>query len=140
MLREWTATGYLTRAYVNFALPYVVEGKPTSMRSETDNVISVEFGGNQKPLPTPADPTAAPPALTAPPGVADGPGSPEPPPDTAVSLNTATFRDVAAVKGISKKVAENIVAARPFTSLDELLNVKGVGAKLLKKVRQLIKL
>jgi hypothetical protein len=49
MLREWTATGYLTRDYVNFAVPYVVERKPTIMRSETDNVISVEFVGNRKP-------------------------------------------------------------------------------------------
>jgi competence ComEA-like helix-hairpin-helix protein len=72
--------------------------------------------------------------------VVNAPSLPEPPPDRAVSLNTASRKEIAAVKGISNKVAENIVAARPFASLDELLKVKGVGAKLLEKVRQFIRL
>jgi DNA uptake protein ComE-like DNA-binding protein len=140
MLREWSATGYLTRDYVNFALPYTVERKSTIMRSETDNVISVEFAGNRKPLARPPEPAVAPPVANEAPAAADTSSLPESRSDAAVSRNTASFKEIAAVRGISTKVAENIVAARPSVSLDERLTVKGVGAKLLKKVRQFIKL
>jgi len=58
----------------------------------------------------------------------------------SVSLNKATRKEIAAIKGISKKLAEDIVSARPFKSLDDLLKVKGMGPKLLRKVRDLIHL
>jgi competence ComEA-like helix-hairpin-helix protein len=58
----------------------------------------------------------------------------------SVSLNKATRKEIAAIKGISKKLAEDIVSARPFKSLDDLLKVKGMGPKLLQKVRDLIHL
>ena len=57
-----------------------------------------------------------------------------------VSLNQASRKEIASIKGISRKLAEDIVSARPFKSLDELLKVKGMGPKLLQKVRELIHL
>jgi len=140
MLREWTAMGYLTRDYVNFAAPYVAARQPAIMRSGLDDVMDVESAENRKPLGTPAEPVAAPPGLTTAPGRAHTSSSSEPPPDATVSLNAASSKDAAAVKGISETVAENTVAARPFASVDELPTVKGMRARLLKKVRQFLKL
>ncbi|WP_374267159.1 ComEA family DNA-binding protein [Zoogloea sp.] len=54
---------------------------------------------------------------------------------TGVSINTASATELAAVKGLSKTVAAAIVAARPFAHLDELLKVKGIGAKLLGRLK-----
>lgn len=42
MLREWTASGYVTRDAVNFDLPYVASWKP-SIIDNKNNVISVDF-------------------------------------------------------------------------------------------------
>lgn len=138
MLREWTAAGYVTRDYVNFALPYVVASKPTITRGEADNVINVEFADNKRSLRS-----AEIEGFLAQEDQPQGDSvstrlTPER--DRAVSLNTASYKEIAAVKGISKKLAENIVAGRPFEALDHVLRVKGMGAKLLKKVRHLIKL
>ncbi|KJV08122.1 hypothetical protein VZ94_00225 [Methylocucumis oryzae] len=58
----------------------------------------------------------------------------------AVSLNEAALEEIKAVKGISKNLAENIVSTRPFSSLDELLKVKGMGEKLLARIRAYISL
>jgi DNA uptake protein ComE-like DNA-binding protein len=179
MLREWTDAGFVTRDYVNFALPYEVSGKPTVVHSETDNVINVSFAGSEKPTaktvaeqlqPAEAKPEAskteqpkaqAPVAKTAKtvalkPAVetqkttTSKPQVPETPAVAAkkgkqsisgtVALNKASRKEIAAIKGISRKLAEEIVSARPFKSLDDLLKVKGMGPKLLNKVRNLIKL
>lgn len=122
MLREWSDAGYVTRDYVSFSVPYQVGATPVIPR--TDNVINVSFPGAAKNAPT-----APAPDEPAPAAVADG-----------VSLNHASVSEIAGVKGISGKLAENIVASRPFASLDEVLKVKGMGEKLLRKVRDLLTL
>jgi len=134
MLREWTDAGYVTRDYVSFAQPYVVGNKPAISRNETDNVINVDFAPNKK-FTVPNSDTAA-----GSPGMATTPGKQDLVQETAVSINTASLEQIAAVKGLSKKVAENLVTARPFTRIDDLLHVKGMGPKLLEKVRNFIRL
>jgi competence ComEA-like helix-hairpin-helix protein len=57
-----------------------------------------------------------------------------------VSVNAARVEELAAVKGLSPKLAEAIVKKRPFASLDELRRVKGLGANILAKVRSSLKL
>lgn len=52
-----------------------------------------------------------------------------------ISVNDATVEELAAIKGLSKKVAKAIVENRPYTALKELLDVKGIGEKMLKKLR-----
>lgn len=52
-----------------------------------------------------------------------------------VAVNSATEAEIAAVKGISKTLAKAIVAARPYASLDELTRARGVGVKLLARLR-----
>ena len=134
MLREWTEAGYVTRDYVNFALPYIVSGKPTIVRSESDNVINVSFTEAKKTVLASVEKEMAAPEPAK-------PARNEPESDNAaVSLNGASIADIVAVKGISKKIAENIVAARPFGSIEELLKVKGIGPKLLQKIRQFFEL
>ena len=140
MLREWTNLGYITRDYLNFNLPYIVEKKPVFSRTETDNVINVEFAKHK---------TA--PVAQSNDGFASGKG--EPPQintaarsetdvkkDTAISINSASFEEILAIKGISKKLAENILESRPYDSVEQLLKVKGIGEKLLEKMKHVIKL
>ena len=60
-------------------------------------------------------------------------------------LNTATAEQLsAALPGIGEVIAERIVAYRVehggFTSLDELLEVEGIGEKKLKAIRPLLTL
>jgi hypothetical protein len=136
MLREWTETGYFTRDYVNFALPYVVGSNPVILRNETDNIINVSFPGNKK-----TSENAAVEKLNSE-ATAEVSNSEKAKPknETAISLNNASLKDIVSVKGISNKLAENIDAARPFETLDEVLKVKGMGPKLWKKIRDFITL
>lgn len=60
--------------------------------------------------------------------------------DARVSVQTASVDELTRVKGITKKVAQEIVRARPFKSLDELTRVKGIGDKSLRAIRGAIKL
>lgn len=55
-----------------------------------------------------------------------------------VSVNRASEAELAAVKGMPKTVAKAIVADRPYAELDDLLRVKGMGPKLLEKLRALL--
>lgn len=52
-----------------------------------------------------------------------------------VSINSASAEELAAVKGLSRKVAKEIVKGRPYASIDALLEVKGIGPKLLGTLR-----
>jgi hypothetical protein len=53
---------------------------------------------------------------------------------------TARVEQLAAIKGVSKAVAIAIVRARPYESIEGLLEVRGIGPKLLEKLRPLISL
>jgi len=110
MLREWTPAGYLTRDYRNLAAA-VVE----PLKVEVKEAAKAGKGATKK-------------AGAGKPAEKTGP----------VSVNTASAAELAAVKGISKALAEAIVAARPYARLDDLLRAKGIGAKLLEKVGKLL--
>ena len=58
---------------------------------------------------------------------------------STVDLNTASVADLAALPGIGESKARAIVAYRdatPFRSVDELRDVKGIGDKMLEKLRE----
>jgi DNA uptake protein ComE-like DNA-binding protein len=57
-----------------------------------------------------------------------------------VSVNTARVEELAAVKGLPQKLAAGIVKKRPFSSLDDLRRVKGLGPAILAKIRSSLKL
>ncbi len=140
MLREWTNLGYITSDYINFNLPYLVENKPVFSRIETDNVINAEFAKNKRASVTQSNGNFAP--------VKDEPSQMntsatsenESEKDTSISINSASFEDILAIKGISKKLDENILECRPYGTLEQQLKVKGIGEKLLEKVKQFMKL
>ena len=112
LLREWTPIGFVTRDYANFAQP-------------------VSWPETTAAAPAPE----AEPATKAGKATAKSKGKASKAKPAAVSINTASSAELAAVKGLSKTVATAIVAARPFASLDELLKVKGLGNKLLDKLK-----
>ena len=61
----------------------------------------------------------------------------------AVNLNTAEVKELSVLPGIGLKKAEAIVAYRTdhgsFSSVENLLKVKGIGKKVLEKIKPMVK-
>ena len=62
-----------------------------------------------------------------------------------ISLNTATAQDLDRLPGVGPTTAAAIISARTarggaFSSVDDLLNVKGIGPKTFQKMRPYVKL
>ncbi|MCG8393958.1 MAG: helix-hairpin-helix domain-containing protein [Pseudomonadales bacterium] len=59
-----------------------------------------------------------------------------------INLNTASVSELQELKGVGPKTAESIVQWRdnqgPFTSVDQLLAIKGIGEKTLAGMRDQI--
>lgn len=56
----------------------------------------------------------------------------------ATNLNTATQSEIEALPGVGPKVAKDIMAARPFKSVSDLKNVKGIGNAKFKKLEPMV--
>lgn len=122
MLREWTGLGYTTRDFVNFAAPVTFPILAGALAPAHPVVI--------EPTPAPAPAPAAKPT----------PVAATPKSDARLPLNKASANELTQVKGITKPVAKAIVAARPFKALEDLLDVKGIGAKVFDKIRASLRL
>ncbi|SCB75880.1 competence protein ComEA [Bifidobacterium bohemicum] len=63
--------------------------------------------------------------------------------DNLIDLNTADAQDLQRIKGVGPVTAKRIIEYRTsvgrFTSVDDLLNVKGIGQKTLGKMRSQVK-
>ncbi|MFH0931279.1 MAG: ComEA family DNA-binding protein [Candidatus Zixiibacteriota bacterium] len=63
-------------------------------------------------------------------------------PDRKVNLNTATLKELESLPGIGPELGKRILEFREkkgnFSSIDELVNVKGIGPKTLEKLKNLI--
>lgn len=58
-----------------------------------------------------------------------------------VNLNTASEKEIAAVKGVSDKLAKELVKNRPYRTWDDVSKVKGVGSgKKLDSLKKVLKL
>jgi DNA uptake protein ComE-like DNA-binding protein len=50
-------------------------------------------------------------------------------------VNQADAKTLALLPGVGRTLAGNIIAARPFEKLDDLLKVKGIAAKRLEQIK-----
>lgn len=135
MLREWTAAGWVTRDYTAFApsgTAAPLAAAPVAQAPAVETAPLAEAPVIEAPA---AAPAVVEPAPAVKPAKAKARKAKAAASGPAVSVNTSTVTALAEVKGISKTVAAAIVAARPYASLDDLLRAKGVGAKLLEKLR-----
>jgi competence ComEA-like helix-hairpin-helix protein len=55
-----------------------------------------------------------------------------------IDLNTATLAKLEALKGVGPSLAQKIVAARPFKSVDDLKNVSGIGQAKFDDLKDLV--
>lgn len=113
MLREWGAAGYVTRDFCNLVLeaPAVVQHAPVA----------------KKPATKPAAKVAKAPSKAS-----------KLPAGKGTAVNSASEAELLAVKGLSAAVAKAIIAGRPYASLDDLCRAKGMGPKLLAKLRDML--
>jgi len=52
-----------------------------------------------------------------------------------ININTATREQLMTLDGIGPVLADRMIAGRPFASVEDLLKVKGIGEKTLRKIR-----
>lgn len=55
--------------------------------------------------------------------------------DNKISLNYATKEELQTIKGIGPKKAEAIIEGRPYTCIEDLMNVSGIGEKTYRNLR-----
>lgn len=62
---------------------------------------------------------------------------------TLISINSASLEDLCRLKGVGPALAKRIIDYRsvnPFDTLEEIMQVKGIGEKMLEKIRDQITL
>jgi DNA uptake protein ComE-like DNA-binding protein len=133
LLREWTNAGYVTRDFANFALPvsWAAEVTPKAEAAPEAKPTAKPAAAPKAVEPKAVEPKAAAPKAAA----AKAAAKPAAASPASVSVNKASVAELVAVKGLPKAVAAAIVAARPFKTLDELVKVKGMGVKMLDKLK-----
>ena len=128
MLREWGPLGYVTRDFCNLSLEAPAKAKPKAAAKKAE---PKEKATKAKAEPKPVATESKAPTK-------EGKASAKPakaPVAKGVSINTANETALLAVKGLSATLVKAIIAGRPYVSLDDLGKVKGVGPKLLAKLR-----
>jgi DNA uptake protein ComE-like DNA-binding protein len=147
MLREWTPAGYLTRDYCNFARPVVIAAGAPGAAVEKEDVAATPAAGPATaadgaaavaaaPQPTPRAEAGSTGAKKAKKAVART----EAASSGRLSINRASVAELAGLKGLSERLAEGIVKGRPWASVDQIVEVKGIGTKLLDKLRTRLEL
>jgi DNA uptake protein ComE-like DNA-binding protein len=57
-----------------------------------------------------------------------------------VSIQTASVDELSSIPGITRKLALEIVKARPFGAIEELVKARGIGEKMLRRLRARLEL
>jgi DNA uptake protein ComE-like DNA-binding protein len=55
-----------------------------------------------------------------------------------VNVNTADIATLATVPGVGEALAHRIISGRPYTKVDDLLRVSGIGARSLDELRPFV--
>jgi hypothetical protein len=135
MLREWTPAGFVTRDYRNlgewFVPAPVGEPQPDVADPATAEAVVATPKAAERAVRTPVAPTKSKGAAS---GRKRRKGA-KPVLTKPVAVNTAKVARMLAVKWLSAAVARAIIAGRPYASLDDLCRVRGMGPKLLAKIR-----
>lgn len=144
-LREWTlAAGFVTRDFCSFAVPYetsapaeveVSEALPVAAAdaASEENVVTPDVAPRQENVVAAVARPREEDVVAPPPPVAERH-------DRRLSIQTATVEDLSKVKGLTKKLALEIVKLRPFASVDDLVRVRGIGDKMVRKLRDHLKI
>jgi len=69
---------------------------------------------------------------------AGGSGAARPDPGEPLDLNTASLAEIKLLPGIGATLADRILVARPFTSIDDLSSVNGIGPATLERIRPFV--
>jgi competence ComEA-like helix-hairpin-helix protein len=56
-------------------------------------------------------------------------------PTQRIDINNATSAEIEKLPGVGPKLTANIIAGRPYRVMDDLDRVKGIGPKMLEKIR-----
>jgi competence ComEA-like helix-hairpin-helix protein len=56
----------------------------------------------------------------------------------SINLNTASQKELETLPGVGPVIARRIIEGRPYRTVDDLLRVKGIGAKRLDEIRRLV--
>jgi competence protein ComEA len=98
------------------------------------NLAALLVDGQQVLVPGPAPPGGAPDSGSAVPGATPG--------STLINVNTATLDELETLPGIGEVLAQAVVTYReehgPFTSVDQLEAVSGIGPATLEEIRDLV--
>ncbi len=62
-----------------------------------------------------------------------------PPPSAPIDVNSASLEQLEST-GLRKDLADKLIQMRPFESIDQLIEVKGIGPKTLEKIRPYLKI
>jgi competence ComEA-like helix-hairpin-helix protein len=137
LLREWTqAHGYVTRDQRLFTNLYERRVPVVAAPVVAAPVVAAPVPAVLAPAPAAAEPVPA--AVAAPAPVVEQPSGADG--RRAVAINSASAEELAKVKGLNLKLAREIVKARPFASLNDLVKVRGIGDKTLQRLKPLLKL
>ncbi|MBC2080810.1 hypothetical protein HCA99_16380 [Listeria booriae] len=56
--------------------------------------------------------------------------------ESSIDINTATKEQLETITGIGGVLSQRIIENRPYKTLDDLLKVKGIGEKILQKIKE----